>query len=153
MTEIAELKPCPFCGGQRISMEKWTDGFDPHRRITWIASCTDCSARTGYHEEEQADAIEAWNRRAALATPDDGWLPIESAPKDGHHFLAYCEDTVDEYDEDRLLRRGVKERYTVVAYWLWGQFVQFPFTGSIVQNRVFTHWRPLPAPPANGRGE
>lgn len=99
------------------------------------------------------DIYRVIKREEGFAAPDDGWLPIESAPKDGHHFLAYCEDTVDEYDEDRLLRRGVKERYTVVAYWLWGQFVQFPFTGSIVQNRVFTHWRPLPAPPANGRGE
>jgi Lar family restriction alleviation protein len=64
MTEIDTLLPCPFCGSQRISLEKWTDGFDPHRSITWIASCADCSARTGSREEEQEDAVEAWNRRA-----------------------------------------------------------------------------------------
>lgn len=80
------------------------------------------------------------------------WKPIETAPLDGSHFLAWCVDTVDEYDEDnRLIARGVKEAYAVVAYYFTlgfgGEFVQFPWTGSFVQNRRFTHWQPLPAPP------
>ena len=78
------------------------------------------------------------------------WQPIETAPRDGTHFLAVCVDLVDEYDErNRILERGKREEYLCVAYhidWLGGT-VQFPFNGGIVQNRRFTHWMPLPAPP------
>lgn len=81
----------------------------------------------------------------------NGWLPIESAPKDGTHFIAWCIDTVDEYheDEETPRRRGVREEYACVAYsidWLGG-IVQFPWTGSIVRNREYTRWQPLPKPP------
>jgi hypothetical protein len=79
------------------------------------------------------------------------WQPIETAPEDGHHYLAWCVDTVDEYDEDRLIAKGVKEEYACVAYYLWGNIVQFPFTGGIVRNRRFTHWMPLPMPPLADR--
>ena len=75
------------------------------------------------------------------------WQPIETAPKDGTHFLAWCIDFVDEYDEDRLIKKGVREEYAVIAYKLWASIVQFPFTGGIVRNRRFTHWMPLPAGP------
>jgi hypothetical protein len=79
-----------------------------------------------------------------------GWQPIETAPKDGSHFLAWCVDTVSEFDEDdTLIAKDVPEAYAVVAYqieWLGG-IVQFPWTGSIVRNRIFTHWMPLPEPP------
>lgn len=78
------------------------------------------------------------------------WQPIETAPRDGSHFLAWCVDIVDELDEDdRVIVKGAREAYAVVAYqieWLDG-IVQFPWTGSIVLNRQFTHWMPLPACP------
>lgn len=86
-------------------------------------------------------------------TPGSGWMPIETAPTDGSHFLAWCIDIVDEYDEDRLIATGVREEYACVAYcidWL-GSFVQFPWTGSIVRNRKFTAWQPLPASPGAAR--
>lgn len=85
------------------------------------------------------------------AKDENGWLPIQSAPKDGSHFLAWCIDTVTEYDEDnRVIAKDVREEYACVAYqieWLGG-IVQFPWTGSIVRNREYTHWQPLPKAPA-----
>ena len=80
------------------------------------------------------------------------WRPIETAPKTGDHFLAYCIDTVDEHDEDdRLIAKGKKERSIVVAYqieWLGG-IVQYPWNGGVPTNRRYTHWMPLPAPPVD----
>lgn len=90
-----------------------------------------------------------------MSAPDaNGWMPIETAPKDGTHFNAWCVDTVDEYDEDTLIAKGVQEAYVCVAYqikWLAG-IVQFPWTGGLVQNRKFTHWQPLPKPPLTKEG-
>jgi hypothetical protein len=78
------------------------------------------------------------------------WQPIETAPRDGTHFLAWCELTADEYDEDELIARGVVEQYAVVASFLFGGFVEFPYRGTFVQNLKFTHWMPLPNPPKPG---
>lgn len=76
------------------------------------------------------------------------WRSIETAPKDGSHFLAWCVDTVDELDEDDcVIVRGKKEAYAVVAYYVFGAFVQMPWNGGIVQNRQWTHWMPLPKGP------
>ena len=56
-----ELKPCPFCGG---------DAELSHKRNlnTWIVECSnqDCPASymIGADFETEAEAIEAWNRRA-----------------------------------------------------------------------------------------
>lgn len=78
------------------------------------------------------------------------WRPIETAPKDGTPFLATVVDTVDEYDEDdRLIAKGKREVGVWVAQQIefLGAPVVIPWTGSIVQNRKFTHWMPLPKPP------
>lgn len=79
-----------------------------------------------------------------------GWQPIETAPCDGTHFLAYAIDLVDEYDErDRLIARAVPTPTMTIAYlvdWLGG-IIEYPYRGSIVEGRRFTHWQPLPEPP------
>jgi hypothetical protein len=77
-----------------------------------------------------------------------GWQPIETAPKDGERFLAYCELRYCEEDENgRVLKSDVKEKFQVVAYWAFGGFVEFPFRGSVPQNLTFLKWQPLPEPP------
>ena len=54
---MAELKPCPFCGGEA---ETRKDSLG-----TWKARCTKCSAEVGrYWFHTKNHAIEAWNRRA-----------------------------------------------------------------------------------------
>ena len=51
---MAELKPCPFCGRELLSIEGWKDLF-------WI-ECFNCQTE-GPSGETKAEAIEAWNRR------------------------------------------------------------------------------------------
>ena len=52
---MAELKPCPFCGGQARRYEGNHDGFG--------VCCTKCSAKV-YGCFSKAGATKAWNRRA-----------------------------------------------------------------------------------------
>ena len=58
---MAELKPCPFCGGKA----RWV-----YRKPFGVVACKECGARPYLHcdEYEEMDsknrAIEAWNRRA-----------------------------------------------------------------------------------------
>ena len=57
---MAELKPCPFCGGEAIITKH-------HNRFSewWLVSCTKCHiSQTGSEYEFSFEAIEAWNRRA-----------------------------------------------------------------------------------------
>jgi hypothetical protein len=77
------------------------------------------------------------------------WQPIETAPRDGSRFLGFqIIGPMNELGEnDEILRRGIYEADQVVAYWLFGQFVSYPFNGGIPQNVRFTHWMPLPPPP------
>lgn len=57
---MKKLKPCPFCGGEaRIIHVKQL--WDP-RNAFW-AQCQKCRM-SGKHFETEAEAIEAWNRRA-----------------------------------------------------------------------------------------
>lgn len=85
------------------------------------------------------------------AAMQDFWQPIETAPKDGTHFLAVIVDVVDEYDEhDRLIAKAKREVHIGVAQQMefLGGPIEIPYSGSIVRGRRFTHWMPLPALPA-----
>ena len=56
---MADLKPCPFCGGDRIEI------YDLGHQETpcWFVTCNNCGAEiSGFWQE--SGAIEAWNRRA-----------------------------------------------------------------------------------------
>lgn len=76
------------------------------------------------------------------------WKSIQTAPKDGTRFLAWCECQTDEYDDNNnIIRRNVIERYAVVAYFAFGTFVEFPWRGSFPVNLKFTHWHHIPSPP------
>lgn len=57
---MAELKPCPFCGGEAL--------LEPYRaRKGYEASiqCNQCLCSITYDKEETAieDVVKAWNRR------------------------------------------------------------------------------------------
>ncbi len=69
MTDPAELKPCPFCGSDRITVMNIRDGQQ--------AVCKDChsSGQPTFHGPDgfnatRGHAVAAWNRRAeAKAEP------------------------------------------------------------------------------------
>ena len=59
---MAELKPCPFCGGKVLIMEEWADA--EHSFYTF--ACKLCNMFTTQNEcVTEVEAIEAWNRRVS----------------------------------------------------------------------------------------
>ena len=70
-SRMAELKPCPFCGGRAEISQGRYDGKD-----TSYVMCKECMAQgeffivsTKYASDEKA--IKAWNRRAGA-----GWTGL-----------------------------------------------------------------------------
>lgn len=56
---MAELKPCPFCGGKA-----YIDQFMQPKE-EWRIRCMECSARFGRYAGLDKKAVtDAWNRRA-----------------------------------------------------------------------------------------
>lgn len=60
---MAELKPCPFCGGKNISIRIYDpfDGYQGNLSVHRVW-CRNCWAQN--ERKDVMDAIEAWNRRA-----------------------------------------------------------------------------------------
>ena len=56
---MAELKTCPFCGGEARMHTRYMRHAEQFR---YLVKCLRCNARMEYRNE--AAAIEAWNRRA-----------------------------------------------------------------------------------------
>jgi NTP pyrophosphatase (non-canonical NTP hydrolase) len=77
--------------------------------------------------------------RKALTQPDQsGWMPIESAPKDGNRFLAY-----EKTEENCIYEAWWEEDYLIGE---WGEKVG-GFDDDWDLQRKPTHWMPLPKPP------
>jgi Lar family restriction alleviation protein len=56
------LKPCPFCGATDRVIPWESPNWD-YSIYMWEVWCKNCSAE-GPRKETEAEAIEAWNRRA-----------------------------------------------------------------------------------------
>ena len=63
MSEIAELLPCPFCKSTNVEAD------DNGRGLIFFVRCRVCRS-AGPGEQCAADAITAWNTRAATRQPD-----------------------------------------------------------------------------------
>ena len=59
---MAELKPCPFCGGEARLIEESISMWSriPH---DFAVVCKNCHASIRQYFRTEAEAIEAWNRR------------------------------------------------------------------------------------------
>jgi len=60
---LLDLKNCPFCGGDKVSVQHGTTSTRGQYLMVW---CVSCQAAGGEHLAE-AEAIAAWNRRALQA--------------------------------------------------------------------------------------
>ena len=65
---MAELKPCPFCGGNRVETLNALEEQPEMEMIgltkdNWNVLCHDCFGMGGTRRTA-TEAIEAWNRRA-----------------------------------------------------------------------------------------
>lgn len=79
---MPDLKPCPFCGatGEDVS----ANDFHMNGLRTFAVGCRPC-ALTGPLSGNEAQAIEAWNRRAPVADAvrdmfDKAIAELDSAP-------------------------------------------------------------------------
>lgn len=58
---MADLKPCPFCGGEAVTENRhnrWTDW--------WKVKCMDCNASLNERYEYEFEAVAAWNTRKPM---------------------------------------------------------------------------------------
>ena len=63
---LAEMLPCPFCGGEATSY--MITSCDCCGSRSGVAYCAKCGAEIG-HEETEAKAIALWNTRDYIAIP------------------------------------------------------------------------------------
>ena len=56
---MADLKPCPFCGGKAVVTAK-LPYFGENETLSVM--CKECNA-SSKHKRTEEEAIEAWNRR------------------------------------------------------------------------------------------
>jgi hypothetical protein len=109
-------------------------------------SAVDAGMFSDIHEARREIAMaEFMDNRPTLATPDDGWRTMESAPKDGTPFVA--------------IRRWPTRIECQVYRWVGHpNYWHCKDAGICIRPEYQEQhlWCPLPAlptPPANGRGE
>ena len=83
-SNATELLPCPFCGGE-AKMCHVTQLWEP--KDNYWAKCSNCHM-SGKHYKTEAEAIAAWNTRAAYETDGYFFLP---KPKERLYSLTETE--------------------------------------------------------------
>ncbi|WP_368649546.1 hypothetical protein [Brucella intermedia] len=86
-------------------------------------------------------ALSSQDHAEAGKVEGDGWMPIESAPKDGTPFLVFVPD--DKFSDGT----GIDVIWYDEEQWLFGS--NTPFYPA----NAPTHWRPLPSAPASEGAE
>lgn len=63
---VDDYKPCPFCGSADIEIYGNTEIYDPKTRMDVKKvniGCPDCGVWYDYLFDDEAEAIEEWNKR------------------------------------------------------------------------------------------
>lgn len=125
-----ELKPCPFCGGDRVKVTKPT---------MWQAWCMDCKAIGAARLTEQ-EAAEAWNTRAS------GWIPCSERTPEiaGGSVIVHAKNCYGQNAEFIAFQGyGDFKWHTMDA-----GYMDHTQPGQVVSKAwEITHWMPLPEPP------
>lgn len=97
---MTELKPCPFCGGEK-AIRLWRDESENLYTVACDFTKGGCGVSCGYYEHEE-EAIQAWNTRAGEeektcyvieehcngAHMEDCWIELSC----GHHAFGIASD-------------------------------------------------------------
>jgi hypothetical protein len=122
---------------ERVARAIWAVSFRPDTDDnSWDGQGVSDETRDGVREEARA-AIAAMG--AALPPQGDGWQDIASAPRDGTLCLFFAPGR----NKAKYIERAKRQMTVVDAFspqWVNGKY-QLP-------ENPYTHWRPLPAPPA-----
>lgn len=108
---MSELLPCPFCGGEaHIQVSKrWPDDAEAAvDGYTAVCQNIDCimGGNDEWWAETEAEAIEAWNTRAAYEM--DGWFYL---PKPKEQLFSYT--TGFTFDDLSLKSTGTVDVYAL----------------------------------------
>ena len=99
-----------------------------------ICSCANMQKLQKIYTEQQVRELLA----AAPKLPQgDGWLPIESAPKDGSLIVVHGNNFND---------RALGQHYCIAA-WHSGCWMESSEWSAPSELAYLTHWMPLPQPP------
>jgi hypothetical protein len=144
------LKPCPFCGSDAARVTK---GMRPG--ITGKVTCWNraCVLAHTYMSAEH------WNERAATPAGPSGWMPIETAPKDGTRVdLWLMPDTASKLYFMHKDEKG----HRVTGAWIsskhpndkeaggcWYHQGTLYVEGVESDTYMATHWMPLPPAPTD----
>jgi len=95
--------------------------------------------RAVFHRSLRAsvDIVASPSPPKADGPGEDGWQPIETAPKDGTEIQVFART-----EEGAEMQQ--------VAHWDGAPTAEWPWQvsdGSAYHRGLFTHWRPLPIPP------
>lgn len=88
--------------------------------VVSLVRCKNCNTPTGELEGESG-----------------GWLPIETAPKDGTYIIGFC----------------IASRSQVIVSWHEDRDAWLTETCAWFGKETLSHWTPLPTPPAGGSDE
>ncbi len=129
------LKPCPFCGGAVELLG------GPQAQEPYSAWCNKpgCVGRGRDLSIDREASIRAWNTRAATPAGPSGWMPIESAPKDGSGVLATGWNH----------GKPDTERHYAVAFWDGLDWLEAHEDEASSPLGYLTHWMPLPPAPTD----
>jgi hypothetical protein len=111
-----------------LALENYLEG-----RIAAIVNCNPVEITL-----QAAEDIKAALSQCADDKEREAWQPIETAPKDGTHFLTW--------DSFYGIRKG--RHYARSDHDDWLSYLD-AFGNSHKGGMRATHWRPLPAPPAS----
>lgn len=139
-----ELKPCPFCGG---AGEKTPHSEVPDLVIVGCADSDCIGHAAAYDFADLASAAKCWNTRASAPPVGEGWQPIETAPKDGTWIVALVAGADDRWEHLNGRAFVVRHEGKTASDYDLGWALHPGFGG--VHESWFTHWMPLPKPPAS----
>lgn len=131
LRERAEQTPMTKDAAITALVEKW------RAKITGTESGVGPISKQIYRKcaQELADTLAALG-----GTPETGWQPIETAPKDGTRLDLWAKAWLPAFDR-------FEYRRFADCVWMRGGDNHKPYWLNLDKEWCATHWQPLPAPP------